>query len=247
MIGKIFDDRGNRMTPVTANKNGKRYRYYISSALHQGMADKTGSITRVPADQIEQLVANAVQQQRQNTDQGPTFKAPLLSQDSQTQLLRTKVQRIDVGVHTLNVTFNIDGSASAPDAEVQEERLATVSIPWSKRASKVAREIITQENPTARPKPIRSENRARLVTAIAHGRSWLRDLCDGKVQSTEELASRERCSVRQVNMTLSLALLSPKLVTAAIEGRLPRGIGVAALRDLSPNWAEQHKSLGLSA
>ena len=69
---------------------------------------------------------------------------------------------------------------------------------------------------------------------------------NGTVTSTGEIATREHCSVRQVNLTISLAFLSPNLVKAAIEGRLPRGVGVATLRDLSPDWAEQHRRLGLA-
>ena len=42
----------------------------------------------------------------------------------------------------------------------------------------------------------------------------------------EQIALRERCTVRQVNMTISLAFLAPKLVRAAVEGRLPRGINI---------------------
>ena len=33
LVGRIFDDRGNRMTPSHARKNGIKYRYYLSSAL----------------------------------------------------------------------------------------------------------------------------------------------------------------------------------------------------------------------
>jgi DNA invertase Pin-like site-specific DNA recombinase len=36
LIGRIFDDRGNRMTPSTAKKGGARYRYYVSASLNQG-------------------------------------------------------------------------------------------------------------------------------------------------------------------------------------------------------------------
>src|SRR5437588_7515209 len=39
LIGRIFDDRGNRMSPSHARKGGVKYRYYLSSALLQGMAD----------------------------------------------------------------------------------------------------------------------------------------------------------------------------------------------------------------
>jgi hypothetical protein len=47
----------------------------------------------------------------------------------------------------------------------------------------------------------------------------------------EQIAKRQKCSVRQVNMTISLAFLAPDLVKAAVEGRLPRGIGVERIRD----------------
>ena len=56
LTGRIFDDRGNRMSPSHARKGGIKYRYYLSSALLQGMASGAGSIPRVPAADIEGLV-----------------------------------------------------------------------------------------------------------------------------------------------------------------------------------------------
>jgi hypothetical protein len=47
-------------------------------------------------------------------------------------------------------------------------------------------------------------------------------------------------------MTISLAFLSPALVKAALEGRLPRGIGVTRLCDTPAEWSRQHQALGLS-
>jgi site-specific DNA recombinase len=46
-------------------------------------------------------------------------------------------------------------------------------------------------------------------------------------------------------MTISLTFLAPTLVKAAVEGRLPRGIGVARLFDAPIAWARQHRMLGL--
>src|SRR5712671_3108073 len=60
LIGRIFDDRGNRMTPSHARKAGVRYRYYVSAALTQGQPELAGSVSRLPAVEIEQLVCNAV-------------------------------------------------------------------------------------------------------------------------------------------------------------------------------------------
>ena len=36
LMGRLYDDAGNRMTPAHANKGGLRYRYYVSAALSQG-------------------------------------------------------------------------------------------------------------------------------------------------------------------------------------------------------------------
>jgi hypothetical protein len=47
-------------------------------------------------------------------------------------------------------------------------------------------------------------------------------------------------------MTISLAILAPSLVKAAVEGRLPHGVGVARLFDAPVAWARQHQMLGLA-
>ena len=64
--------------------------------------------------------------------------------------------------------------------------------------------------------------------------------------NVEGIAKREGCSVRKVNMTISLAFLAPDLVKAAIEGRLPRGMGVTRLCDLPAEWSRQHQMLGFT-
>ena len=47
-------------------------------------------------------------------------------------------------------------------------------------------------------------------------------------------------------MTISLAFLAPNLVKAAIEGRLPHGMGVVRLSDLPAEWSKQYRMLGLT-
>jgi len=68
---------------------------------------------------------------------------------------------------------------------------------------------------------------------------------DRVAPNAETIAEREGCSVRKVNMTISLAFLAPHLVKAAIEGRLPHGMGVVRLCDLPAEWSRQHQMLGL--
>jgi site-specific DNA recombinase len=78
------------------------------------------------------------------------------------------------------------------------------------------------------------------------GRRWLDELMTDATARTESIANREGCTVRQVHMTISLAFLAPSLIQAAIEGRLPHGMGVTRLRDLPAEWSRQLQVLGLS-
>jgi hypothetical protein len=85
---------------------------------------------------------------------------------------------------------------------------------------------------------------ARTVASIARGRRWLDELKTGPIANVEAMAKREGCSARKVNMTISLAFLARDLVKATIEGRLPRGMGVARLYDMPAEWSRQHQILG---
>jgi hypothetical protein len=79
----------------------------------------------------------------------------------------------------------------------------------------------------------------KLVAAIARGRRWLGELITDLATDAEAIAKHERCSLRHVNMTLSLAFISPALTKPAVEGRLPRGIGLEQQRELPLEWDRQ--------
>jgi site-specific DNA recombinase len=59
LVGKLYDDKGNRMSPSFSTKNGVRYRFYVSSALLRGRKAGAGSVGRVPALDIEAAVLSA--------------------------------------------------------------------------------------------------------------------------------------------------------------------------------------------
>jgi hypothetical protein len=65
-------------------------------------------------------------------------------------------------------------------------------------------------------------------------------MLSGSAKCIEEIADREGCSPR--NMTLSLAFLAPEIVKAAIDGRLPRGVGISRLSDLGANSSDSLES-----
>ena len=71
LSGRLFDDRGNRMSPSHTNKAGARYRYYVSQAVLQKNPQATGSIGRVPAAEVETLVMTALRHHLQASGTEP--------------------------------------------------------------------------------------------------------------------------------------------------------------------------------
>jgi site-specific DNA recombinase len=230
LIGRIFDDRGNRMSPSHARKGHVKYRYYLSAALLQSTAARAGSVRRVPAPEIEALVLKAVRDHLKPSE-------PI----DDRSLVQTHVARIEVQPDKLVIQL-------AEAQKANSEKPNTLEIPWQKTPARRRREILLPEG--IRPehvRPIRSETRARLVAAIARGRRWLGELIADPTANADSIAKRENCSARKINMTISLAFLAPDLAEAAIDGRLPHGMGVARLTDLPAEWSRQHQMLGLPA
>ena len=60
LIGKLFDDSGEQLTPSHAVKGQRRYRYYVSRSLMKGAPRKSGQGWRVPALEIERNLAAAI-------------------------------------------------------------------------------------------------------------------------------------------------------------------------------------------
>ena len=151
--------------------------------------------------------------------------------------------RIDV--HEDRLAVRLKSADDEETSDTADDYL--LSIPWQKPPSRKSRQILIPHGvPKNEIRPTRIERRARLVSAIARGKRWLDEIVSGSVTDVQQIASRQKCSVRQVNMTISLAFLAPDLVRAAVEGRLPRGIGVERLRDAPAEWSKQFEALGLN-
>jgi hypothetical protein len=56
LAGILFDDEGNPMSPTHTKKHNRRYRYYVNQAVLQYREKDAGSILRIPAKTIENLI-----------------------------------------------------------------------------------------------------------------------------------------------------------------------------------------------
>jgi site-specific DNA recombinase len=224
LAGLLYDDKGNRMSPTHAQKRGLRYHYYQSWVLVQGQKAKAGSVDRVAATEIDHAVSKAVTQHLgvKETDELQNRA-----------LVRSHVQQVVIHIDCLKITIE-------PNSE---EQMEVFTVQWVKPSATRKREILGSSD-KATTCPIRGKARSRLLRGIAQGRLWLDQLIAGQVEGITALAARQKVSEKTVRSTLSLAFLTPDIVQAAIDGKLPRGLGVTQMSDLPMEWAAQRQQLG---
>jgi hypothetical protein len=242
LTGLLFDDVGHRMVPTHATKAGIRYRYYVSlPRLHgESRTAMVGSVSRVRASDVEDIIVKSRDVHLIAKKERPASDS---ANSGDRQRLLEQVARIEVHNDRLVVRLK----AAEHEQAAEEADGHSLSIPWQKSPSRKSRQILLPHGiPKSEVRPTKIERRARLVSAIARGRRWLDEIVSGSVTDIAQIAARQKCSGRQVNMTISLAFLAPELVKAAVEGRLPRGIGVERLREAPAEWSRQFEALGLN-
>lgn len=259
LAGLIFDDAGNRMTPVHAQKGPIRYRYYQSWVIGHGHKDKAGTISRVPAGEVERAFMEAVEKRFLGQNEA------LPNIESQAQCMRAIISKVTIHRQHIAVELNTpvpvtaavatDGASSnLPSASVSQledsashqDQPEIITVAWAKPTSTRNRQVLAPSGLQQPALPLKAETRAKILTSIAQARHWLDQLANGKVQDIAALARRHDRSEKSVRSLLSLALLAPDIVEAAVSNRLPRGFGITNLTDLSPDWREQRRQLGLS-
>jgi site-specific DNA recombinase len=258
LAGKLYDDRGNRMGPSHAAKGGRRWRYYVSRAILTGRKPDAGSVTRVPAAQIEKQVFDATKSviaSRRSIDglgalshvdvSGRTVGShPTVGEPCQELSVHEKVldaiERVTISKEKIEIRLS--------DVVAMGGQARTVILPWVPPSPYQRRVVIQGEGePLSLIRPMRVRARAVFAESLRNAHRWLDELTRDPRQTIEVIATREHKSERSIRMTLSLAFVAPPIVAAAIEGRLPRGFGSKRLMDLPIVWSHQWTALGLKA
>src|SRR5262245_4016489 len=239
LTGRIFDDRGNRMTPTHTNKRGARYRYYVSHAIMQGRNQEAGSVNRVPAPEVENAVVSAVRKHLAVVGSGERSNLPdnraLLEKHADRIIMKPDM----IEIHLAQPTESEEQqklSRFGQATEIDGER-AVLTVPWSATTGSEVNGIL--HSPSQGSSRI-SPNRETLLIAIARARSWIRDLVEGGVQSFGEIAQREGKVERHIRLLAPLAFFSPKLIQEIIDGgAIPKGTVTSLARRLSYSWTDQ--------
>jgi len=246
LSGRLFDHRGNRMSPTHANKRGARYRYYVSQAVLQGKPPPPGLVSRVPAAEIEALVVVALRNHLNARGGGERLP------DNDRDLLERHLERVTLTPNHLELRLRElveptqahdpvnDGSSGPPIASV-----TTMAVPWTSPVPAAIKGII---HVPAHNTPIKDSRREALLIAIAKARQWIDDLTHGRAASFAVIARREGKVERHIRLLAPLAFVSPRIVSALLDGTAPADLTLTKLaRALPYCWAEQERRVGSSA
>jgi DNA invertase Pin-like site-specific DNA recombinase len=268
LAGLLIDARGDRLTPSHALKQGRRYRYYISTALITDAGTDRARGWRLAAREIEEAViriladaltspASLVErfgaagmpsdQVRRLLGRAARMAAALGgSAGERAKLVRELVEKIVVDEKTIIIELrrgpllggDIPSSTSEAASDSAVELTAAVAFTRRGAETKLVLQGLAQRSHSSRCDPV-------LIKAIARGRAWFEELTTGRARSLQVLAKRDGISRRYIRRLVGLAFLSPELVEAILQGRQPVELTVTRLtgRELPLDWTEQHKLL----
>jgi site-specific DNA recombinase len=257
LMGLLYDDRGNRMSPSHANKKGVRYRYYVSQAVLQNRSDEAGSIVRIAAPEIEGLVVAAVRHRLDEASgQANTGREPASTKIADRDLVALQVERIVLRARHIDITLKADASDPRPgfaDRSETDEQDSSIQgtpapivlqMPWTPTSASARKGIAWK--PSTVPN-LDAETIETLLTAIAKARAWMSDLAEGAAASFEEIAQRENKVERHIRYLAPLAFVSPRIIEAIANGNAPADLTVSTLaRTLPHSWGEQERKLGVA-
>jgi site-specific DNA recombinase len=258
--GKLATTDGQSYTPTHASKKGRRYFYYILNV--QPDRASVNAIKRVPALEIEQLVASRVRSllatQLELTDHFSSLavremrlliaagqhRAELLvdlSSPETTRILRSILKRvvltesearIELDRHAL--TLELLGQESAPQ-DLREGECIFLNCPFAlaRRGQQVRIVISAGDLNGSRPVP-------SLMKAIARSRDWAELIVSGRARTLDDLIKTSGLTRAYVKNAFRCVALSPPVIDAILSGRHRVDLTVMNLtNDLPIDWNKQ--------
>jgi hypothetical protein len=220
-MGKLFDDRGNAMSPSYSTKKGIRYRFYVSSALLRGRKAEAGSVGRVSAVAIEEAITEFI---------GKRFENETSNAESLRDLLDRKLARIELRKTCLRLTLHPDHYGSTAD-QPSDHR----DVPW------VAKPEITRSQVYAAP--VDPTPNPQLLNAIVRAHAWIKLLNEGAYDSLEDLARAVRLHPNFVRHAIRAAFVDPSITEDVLRGAAGKALLPKLRQDFGIAWSEQSNQL----
>ena len=219
LIGRIFDDRGNRMTPSTAKKGSIRYRYYVSSVLAQGRKSEAGAIARVSASEIEAVVVDALR-----------AAYPDDADLDDRALIEARVERIVLRAGSILIH---------PSSDPAEP----IEVAWSPASAAAGVRSSAARRHERHERGIKAEARTVLLRSIALGRRWLDEVLAGTTSMRSRCA---RAAPNATSPTLSRWPSLPRTSFARSSMLVCRAGSAQGIAEPELEWSRQWNTLGIS-
>ena len=246
LAGKLFDETGDRLTPSHSRKNGKRLRYYISHRLVKDRSQKHPDAWRLPAEQLEGLIADLVKKHLQRHDGVPRIvrdltaseiaaKQPLLQAIQQTNQCLKLVARAELSPGTLIVRLSPGELATTLECDSTRINTGQLSLTSSFRMRRRGVELKLHLGDAS------PEVDLTLVQNIVKAQKWLAMIIDG--MTFAEIAEADSVSKRRVQDVVDLATLAPDIIDAISSGEQPDGLTTDHLikSGVPTSWSDQHE------
>ena len=171
--------------------------------------------------------------------------------DNERELVERHIERATLTSQTINLQLRhrveVADQSGMPDPSGNDPAghfsaaKTMITIAWSSPVPATVKGII---HVPAHNTPIKPSRRDALLIAIAKARKWVDDLASGRVTSFAAIARREGKVERHVRLLAPLAFLSPRIVSALLDGTAPADLTVTTLvRALPDSWAKQERYL----
>jgi hypothetical protein len=249
--GLIFDDAGNRMSPIHANKRGRRYRYYVSRALLQHRKEAGDNLARVPAHELEKLVSDKTLEALAADSRMKAIVARRPDSEAQDRydLFRKVLKRVEVSEELVRIHLDTrvlrssDDPAEASSVSSAARNPQIIEVPFHTHRSRSGTQVIAgQQQANDHGGALNN----KLIRAVVLGHSWRNELLTGRANTMAKIAQRAGVRSRYARRILRAAFLAPDIVEAILDGRQPRDLSVLELRKPIADWDEQRRLLGFS-
>jgi site-specific DNA recombinase len=239
LAGRIFDEHGNRMTPTHTNKQGARYRYYVSHSALQKRGQGASKAMRVGAVELEAVVVKSIRGQLiargQRTSAQPESDREFIEQHLERLVIRDREIEIYL-VAEASSSDNREDQGSATSDGVNYLRHCSIIVPWAMPITSAVKGVVDAPPPKL---AVTRADRDALLTAIARARVWINDLREGRVDSFAEIARHEKKVERHIRLLAPLAFASPKTIASIVDNDIsPRGVTDLA-KTLAYSWRRQ--------
>jgi len=204
-----------------------------------------GSVSCVPAPELEALVLAALGDHLNGTGQEwPGSARDLIDRHVECVTLTPSEIRLRLREIVEEASHEHQADSTGKSSDCCGSSVKMIVVPWASPLPANMKGIV---HVPAHNTPIKPGRREVLLIAIAKAREWMGDLAHGRVASFAAIARREGKAERHIRLLVPLAFLSPRIVSALLDGTAPTNLTVTKLaRALPSSWAEQEQRVKTS-